>query len=102
MSDAMTKLVNELVNGNIKQKLYDSLKIKLFRLLKLTHLYYSNRPTLDDPIKRLISEFNKLRGEVALGNNNPELIEELKQITIDLHENKLISPSDFQAMMTHL
>ncbi|DBA00097.1 TPA: hypothetical protein N0F65_000388 [Lagenidium giganteum] len=76
MSDAMTKLVNELVfDGNIDQKLYDTLdhneKVKFFKLLKLTHLYYSNKSVLEDPNKRLIEAFNKLRGCGPCGRKVP-------------------------------
>ncbi|CEG49430.1 uncharacterized protein PHALS_07194 [Plasmopara halstedii] len=107
MSDEMTKLVSELVfEGNINQKLYETLdhseKIKFFKLLKLTHLYYSNKSILEDPNNRLIQEFNKLRGEVALGNDNPELIKELKNLLIDMHELKLINTLDFRVAMLHL
>ncbi|GMF09616.1 unnamed protein product [Phytophthora lilii] len=107
MSDAMIMLIKELTSdGNINQQLYNSLPLSekhLFvKVLKLTHLYYNDKSVLEDPNKRLIQEFNKLRGELALGNNNPGLIRELKMITLDLHAQKIISDKDFKSIIVNL
>ncbi|DAZ99691.1 TPA: hypothetical protein N0F65_000869 [Lagenidium giganteum] len=107
MSDALTKLIKELTfDGNINQQLYNSLPHSeqnvLVKVLKLTHLYYSDKSVLEDPNKRLIQEFDKLRGEIALGNNNPDLIRELKLITMDLHAQKIISDNDCRSIIVNL
>ena len=104
MSDDMTQLVNQLTfDGNIDQGLYESLehseKLMFFKLLKLTHLYHSKKQPLEDPNKRLIAEWNKLRGEFEIGNNHPDLLKELKLLTFDLYQNKLIKANEFRNIM---
>ncbi|DAZ99686.1 TPA: hypothetical protein N0F65_001923 [Lagenidium giganteum] len=86
----------------ITNSLSHSDKDLFVKVLKLTHLYYNDKSVLEDPNKRLIAEFNKLRGELALENKTPELIRELKLITVDLHEQKRFSDKDFKSIIVNL
>ncbi|DAZ99644.1 TPA: hypothetical protein N0F65_001881 [Lagenidium giganteum] len=69
----------------ITNSLSHSDKDLFVKVLKLTHLYYNDKSVIEDPNNRLIADFNKPCGELALEKNNPELIRELKLITVDLH-----------------
>ena len=100
----LAELINKLVFENdIDQRLYGQLSVadkKLFtELLKATHLQHQFSNTPEDPLEALKSEFDKLRGQLMLGNNNPDLIRELKAIAVDLYSQKLISEQDFKSII---
>jgi hypothetical protein len=103
----LAQLINTLLfEKDIDQQLYGQLSLedkKLFcEILKATHLQhqFSNAPT--DPLESLKAEFDKLRGQVMLGNDNPDLLRELKTMAVDLYSNKLISEADFKAILLNL
>lgn len=103
----LAKLINTLVFENdIDQALYGRLSIddkKLFcEVLKATHLQhqYSNAP--GDPLEVLKAEFDKLQGQVVLGNDNPDMIRELKALSVDLYGQKLMSEAQFREILFNL
>lgn len=103
----LAKLIHKLVfEKDIDQQLYGQLSIddkKLFcEILKSTHLQHQFSNTLEDPLEALKAEFDKLRGELALGNDNPDLIRELKALTVDLYSQKLISEKEFRDIVVNL
>ncbi|KAG2769190.1 hypothetical protein Pcac1_g19536 [Phytophthora cactorum] len=63
---------------HIDQAAYDKLNIddkKLFKeILAITHLQYSFHDKLEDPLETLQTEYDKLKSELDLGNDNPSII----------------------------
>lgn len=104
ISAELQAMIKELVHeGTISQAAYDKLPIddkKIFReIINATHLQGQFGGQLADPIDSLKAEFNKLRGELILGNDNPSLIKQLKAVSIDMYRNKLITDKDFGEIM---
>ena len=103
ISGDLTKVIKDLVyDGYVNQELYDKLPISekntFSDILKITHLQWQLKDGWRDPNSTLRAEFDKLRGEVALGNDNPDLIRQLKSMTVDLYSQKLISEEDFKTI----
>ncbi|KAG6948564.1 hypothetical protein JG688_00015035, partial [Phytophthora aleatoria] len=91
ISDSLQAMIRTLVYKNhINQASYGKLSIddkKLFKeILAITHLQYK----LDDPLGALRAEYDKLQGELELGNDNPSIIKQLKSLTVDMYSNRLI------------
>ncbi|CEG47293.1 hypothetical protein F444_20559 [Plasmopara halstedii] len=90
----------------IDQSGYDQLSIddrKMFReILAITHLQYSFHDKLDDPLDTLRAEYDKLVGELDLGNDNPSIIKQLKSLSVEMYSNRLISDSEFKSIITRL
>ncbi|GLE05529.1 hypothetical protein PINS_up014552, partial [Pythium insidiosum] len=104
ISPKLSNLINELVfDQNVNQQVYDELSLadkKLFHeILKLTHMQYQFRDPLSDPLETLRAEYDKLRSQIAIGNDNPDLIRELKALTVDLYSQKLISEDEFKSII---
>ena len=49
-----------------------------------------------------IKRFNILKGEIVAGNDNPNIIKEMKALLIKLHNEKVISKADFNKIMQNL
>ncbi|KAG3105525.1 hypothetical protein PI124_g4895 [Phytophthora idaei] len=107
ISDDLQAMIKDLVFRNdIKQEKYDALSIddkKLFKeILEMTHLQYNFDRHLEDPLESLKMEYDKLKGEVMLGNNNPSILKQLKSVCVDMYSNRLISDSEFKDIITRL
>ncbi|GMF24279.1 unnamed protein product [Phytophthora lilii] len=107
ISPQLTAVIKELLfDSNINQQAYDKLSIsdkRLFQeILRITHLQHTFKQQLDDPLQQLQAEFDKLRSQLALGNNNPDLIKELKALWVDLYSQKLISDDEFKSIFLQL
>ncbi|KAG3232430.1 hypothetical protein PI124_g22488 [Phytophthora idaei] len=91
---------------HIDQAEYDKLSIddkKLFKeILAITHLQYNFHDRLEDPLESLPAEYDKLKGELELGNDNPSIIKQLKSPSVDMYSNRLISDSEFKDIIVHL
>ncbi|GMF33833.1 unnamed protein product [Phytophthora lilii] len=101
ISDDLAQLIKTLVfDGTIDQQLYDSMSMgdkRVFHeLLRITHTQHAMRDPVKDPREVLKQEYMKLKGEVMLGNDNPELIRELKKVLVDMYSAKLISDDEFK------
>ena len=46
-----------------------------------------------------IKRFNILKGEIIAGNDNPNVIKEMKSLLVKLHDQKIIGKSDFNKIM---
>ena len=104
ISPELSELINKLVfEKDIDQQLYGKLSVadkQLFReVLKATHLQHQFTNAPGDPLKSLKAEFDKLRGQVMIGNDNPDLIRELKTMAVDLYGQKMISEADFRSLI---
>jgi hypothetical protein len=76
---------------------------KLFKeILGITHLQYNFIDKLPDPLGSLRMEYDKLKGELMLCNDNPSIIKQLKSVAIDMYSNKLISDAEFKDIITRL
>lgn len=107
ISPSLSKLIQELLHEKtINQASYDALPISdqrvIHDIIESTRLQYTFTNPLEDPRERLQSEFEKLKGEFMLGNDNPSLIKELKSLSIDLYSQKLISEKDFRDILITL
>jgi hypothetical protein len=107
ISDGVQAMLKDLVyNKNISQAAYDKLSIedqKLFKeVLAITHLQYNFIEKLEDPMTALKMEYEKLKGELMLGNDNQSIIKQLKLVTVDMYSNKLISDAEFKDIITRL
>lgn len=100
-------MIRTLVYKNhIDQASYDKLSIddrKLFKeILAITHLQYNFHDHLEDPLDSLRAEYDKLKGELELGNDNPSIIKQLKSLSVDMYSSRLISDSEFKEIITRL
>ncbi|GMF32905.1 unnamed protein product [Phytophthora lilii] len=107
ISDSLQSMIRSLVYKNhIDQAAYDKLSIddkKLFKeILAITHLQYSFHDKLTDPLETLRAEYDKLKGEMELGNDNPSIIKQLKSLTVDMYSNRLIGDKEFKQIITRL
>ncbi|KAL7994062.1 hypothetical protein Plhal703r1_c57g0162571 [Plasmopara halstedii] len=107
ISDSLQRMIKTLVyKQQIDQSGYDQLSIddrKMFReILAITHLQYSFHDKLDDPLDTLRAEYDKLVGELDLGNDNPSIIKQLKSLSVEMYSNRLISDSEFKSIITRL
>ncbi|GMF66337.1 unnamed protein product [Phytophthora lilii] len=107
ISDSLQTMIRSLVYKNhIDQAAYDKLSIddkKLFKeILAITHLQYNFHDKLTDPPETLRAEYDKLKGEMELGNDNPSIIKQLKSLTVDMYSNRLIGDKEFKEIITRL
>lgn len=107
ISTDLSQLIKTLVfDGTIDQQLYDSLpmddKRVFHELLRITHTQHAMRDPVKDPRDVLKQEYIKLKGELMLGNDNPAMIRELKQVLVDMYSAKLISDDEFKQVLLAL
>ncbi|KAG7376139.1 hypothetical protein PHYPSEUDO_014216 [Phytophthora pseudosyringae] len=107
MSDELTQMVKDLLyNDNISQQAYRALSVEdqrvFYEIVKKTHIQHTLQTPMIDPRITLKSEFDKLRGEIALGNNNPDMLRELHTLSMDMYEQKLITNAEFRSIMNAL
>lgn len=100
-------MIRTLVYKNqIDQDSYDTLNIDDKKLLKeflaITHLQYNFHDKLTNPLEIFRAEYDKLKGELDLGNDNPSIIKQLKSLTVDMYSNRLISDNEFKEIIMRL
>jgi hypothetical protein len=71
-------------------------------ILAITHLQYNFHDKLTDPLETLRAEYDKLKGEIQLGNDNPSIIKQLKSLTVDMYSNRLIDDNEFKEIITRI
>jgi hypothetical protein len=107
MSDGLTEMVKDLLyNDNISQQAYRDLSVEdqrvFYEIVQKTHIQHTLQTPMIDPRIALKAEFDKLRGEVALGNNNHDMLLELYRVSTDMFEQKMITNAEFKAIMSAL
>ncbi|CEG41886.1 uncharacterized protein PHALS_03269 [Plasmopara halstedii] len=107
ISDSLQAMIKTLVyKQNIDQNDFDKLAIddkKMFKeILAITHLQYHFHDKLEDPLQTLRAEYDKLKGELELGNDAPSIIKQLKSLTVDMYSNHLISDNEFRDIITRI
>lgn len=101
ISDDLKSILKDLVydgitNNQKYEKLVHDDKQIFHEIIKACHLEYKTREKLQEPTEHLVAEYNKLRGEIALGNDSKSILKELKALAIDMFENGLISKKAFK------
>ncbi|GMF40976.1 unnamed protein product [Phytophthora lilii] len=89
ISDPLQSMIRTLAfKQHIDQAEYDKLSIddkKLFKeILAITHLQYNFHDRVEDPLESLKAEYDKLKGELELGNDNLSIIKQLKSLSVDI------------------
>ncbi|KAK1933554.1 hypothetical protein P3T76_011768 [Phytophthora citrophthora] len=107
ISDSLQGMIRTLVyKQHIDQPTYDKLSVddkKMFKeILAITHLQYNFHDKLTDPLETLRAEYDKLKGEIELGNDNPSIIKQLKSLTVDMYSNRLIDDKEFKQIISRL
>lgn len=105
ITPGLAKLLDNLVfTGDINQQQYNQLSIndkKIFQdILRLCHLEttFLNPPA--DPLQQLQAEWDKLRSQIMLGNDNPQNIKELKALSLDLYNNGLLNDEQIREIIS--
>lgn len=95
-----------IYDGQLSQDSYDKLSIddkRLFKeILEATHLQHSFKDDLPDPLDAIRAEYDKLKGELMIGNANPSIVAQLKSLVVDMYTNKLIDDREFKQVITKL
>ncbi|ETL78265.1 hypothetical protein L917_20903, partial [Phytophthora nicotianae] len=83
VSPDVAKILKTLIyDKEVDQEAYNKLPMddkRLFHeILRITHIQYEFKNPLQDPREALKQEYIKLKGEIMLGNDNPEIVKELK------------------------
>lgn len=107
MSNELTEMVKDLLyNDNISQQKYRALSVEdqrvFYEIVQKTHVNHTLREPMIDPRIELKAEFDKLRGEIALGNDNPDMLRELYRLATDMFEQKMITNKEFKSIMSAL
>jgi hypothetical protein len=107
MSNELTEMVKDLLyNDNISQQSYRSLSVEdqrvFYEIVQKTHVNHTLQTPMIDPQIELKAEFDKLRGEIALGNDNPDMLRELYRLATDMFEQKMITNKEFKSIMSAL
>ncbi|GMF39276.1 unnamed protein product [Phytophthora fragariaefolia] len=110
ISDSLQSMIKTLVyKQHIDQASYDKLSIddkKLFKeILAITHLQYNFHDKLTDPLETLRAEYDKLKGEMELGTDNPSIIKQLKSLTVEIGsygDNADLNVAELKAIMKNL
>ncbi|KAE9106521.1 hypothetical protein PF006_g21346 [Phytophthora fragariae] len=94
ISEEVKQMVKDLVyKQTISQDEYDKLSVddrQLFNeILQVTHIEHAFRDELPDPLSTLKMEYDKLKGELLMGNDNPSILKQLKIVTADQNLTEL-------------
>ncbi|KAE9114970.1 hypothetical protein PF005_g24415 [Phytophthora fragariae] len=86
ISEEVKQMVKDLMyKQTIRQDEYDKLSVddrQLFKeILQVTHIEHAFRDELPDPLSTLKMEYDKLKGELLVGNDNPSILKQLKIVT---------------------
>ena len=106
ISPQLVDIFTELAyDGHINHNMYDRLDLEdkeiYNEVLKASKLDLSLKKW-SDPVETLKSEFDKLRGELLLGNDNPHIRSRLKEVAIDMFSRDLISKSDLNKIISQI
>jgi hypothetical protein len=83
----------------LKQMEKDIFDVLIIKSGLKTQLKYTN---LKEPISAVIERFEILKGSIIAGNDNPELIAEIKVVLLKLVEHNKISQNDAEDIIEEL
>jgi hypothetical protein len=107
MSDKLIQIIKTLIfDGHIDHTMYSQLdqgdKCIFYDTMKLCKLLHAFKESIADPrgdTTQYVAEFNKLVGELQLGNDNPSIKSELKRMSIYLYQNGILSEKHFNEII---
>jgi hypothetical protein len=107
ISEPVKEMMKDLLyKTSISQAALDKLSVEdqqLFKeILQVTHIEHAFRDELPDPLITLKMEYDKPKGELLMGNDNPSILKQLKVVTVDMYSNRLISDNEFKQIITRL
>jgi len=107
MSNELTEMVKDLLyNDNISQQAYHALSVEdqgvFYEIVQKTHVNHTLQTPMIDPRIELKAEFDKIRGEIAWGNDNQDMLRELYRLATDMFEQKMITNKEFKSIMSAL
>ena len=115
ISNQLKKILNDIIINNQfneedyneldnkEKKIFDDLilkcKLENTELNKglINHIKYN-----DEDNNKIIKEYKLNMGELVAGNNNPEIIKNLRRLLLNMEERDLISKPDFNKTMKYL
>jgi hypothetical protein len=104
MTKAFKDVITNIINtGTINQNDYADLSNndkKIIDLIFSSHLNYKlhNQEFIDE----LINRFNIIKGEIMIGNNNPDLLKELKIIALQLMDYNVLDFRQINNLLRYL
>jgi hypothetical protein len=106
----LMRLLKEMIyNDRFDEPMYRELPMadkKIFdELVQQTKLQYDTRFKLHaykNPVQLLREEYNKLTGEMNIGNDNPDIRKKLKSVVVELFMNKVLGEADFKRLIEEL
>lgn len=98
--DIMTNIIN---TGSLDPEKYSKLSNddkRIIDLLFSSHLNYTlhNQELID----QLITRFNIIKGEILIGNNNPDLLKELKILVLQLMDYNILDFRQINNLLKYL
>lgn len=105
--DSVNQMLKDLVyEGKLSQAAYDKPSINDRRSLKeillATHIQHSFKEKLPDATDAMRAKYDKLRGELLIGNDNPSIVAQMKSLVVDMYANRLISVREFKEVVATL
>jgi predicted lipase len=96
-------LIKIIDTGNIDQSLYSSLSDehkKIIDMLFSNNIIYKlhNQEELD----KMINRFNIVKGEIMIGNDNPQLLKELKYLVLTLVNYNMLDYRQINQLLIYL
>jgi hypothetical protein len=104
MASEFKQLLIDIINtGKVDQTKYSGLSEeykKIIDLLFSSSIMYKlhNQEKLDEMINR----FNILKGEILIGNDNKDLLKELKVLVLKLVENNILNFSQINKLLQYI
>lgn len=104
ITDELKHVIKQLAKNNYdiedKVDLLDDRDQKILKeVLDLCQLDNCFDLSYDQTKARLISRFNVMRDEIMIGNYSDELIEQFKEILVELFTRKLLTQKEFNKMI---
>ena len=102
-SDFKNVLMQIIETGQIPKDYYVALSDddkKIIDLLFSNHIIYKLHN--QEEIDKLINRFNIIKGEIMIGNNNPEILKELKILVLTLMDNNVLTLREINNILRYL
>ena len=107
ISDFLADMINMLIdniriNDNLYKGLDESEKIIFDQLITHAGTRKKTKKDISDSIKYLKNKYNVLSGSIEAGNDNPELIKEVRITLQQLYKMGQIKPKDIKELISNL
>ena len=96
----MVKIIRDIINiGKFSEEEYDILNEKekstlddILMYSKLDPQMYTHKKLNNEIINNDIEKFNVLKGEILIGNDNPQILKDLRLVILRLQKYDIIDP----------